>query len=91
MVTHCSFLWDLAHIQDVLQEYLLEDNLQMEELQANYAVDLSLVPDNVRNHLGVQEAVTHVEFRENQLCEILGLLYQLEGTVPDSVMEQLTC
>ena len=87
---HRNFLRDIARIRDILQEYLLDDDLRVGDLRENYVVDLSTVADDVRNHLSVQEAVEHIEFRENQLCEILDLLIQLEGTVPRDVMYQLT-
>ena len=89
-VNHTSFITNLARIQRILQDYLVDADISMEELRSTYTVDLSMAAENVRGHPGVQRAVTNVEFRENQVREILDIMYQLEGTVPDRVMEELT-
>ena len=79
-VGHERFLRDIRIVRQLLQTHLLRDEITMESLRVNFV--LPGIPASEAEQAETREDIHNVEFRENQLCEILDILNQLESTVP---------
>ena len=84
---HQRFLRDITIVRKLLQDHILRQDLTMEQLR-DTDFTLANIPRSARNQAGNQQAILNIEFRENQLREILDLLNQLEGTIP---MDMIGC